>query len=86
MTCYTLTSVFDLNGSIIFCKDRTQAQSCARAPLNILRRSSSNGDVRFRSSLPRLRIAGTYETCTRRLTYRLAGARAWLSLIEAKTT
>ena len=38
-TCRTLTSVFDQDRSIIFCKDRTFAQSCSRAALKILCRS-----------------------------------------------
>ena len=39
VTCRTLTSVFDQDRSIIFCKDRTLAQSCSRVALKILRRS-----------------------------------------------
>src|SRR5262249_27681072 len=39
VTCRTLTSVFDQDRSIIFCKDRTLAQSCSRAALKILCRS-----------------------------------------------
>src|SRR6266480_3367819 len=39
VTCRTLTSVFDQDRSIIFCKDRTVAQSCSRVALKILRRS-----------------------------------------------
>ena len=39
MTCRTLTSVFDQDRSIIFCKDRSLAQSCSRAALKILCRS-----------------------------------------------
>src|SRR5439155_26906764 len=35
----TLTSVFDHDRSIIFCSDRTWAQSCSRVALKILRRS-----------------------------------------------
>ena len=39
VTCRTLTSVFDQDRSIIFCRDRTVAQSCSRVALKILRRS-----------------------------------------------
>ena len=39
VTCRTLTSVFDQDRSIIFCSDRTLAQSCSRVALKILRRS-----------------------------------------------
>ena len=39
VTCRTLTSVFDQERSIIFCSDRTSAQSCSRVALKILRRS-----------------------------------------------
>ena len=39
VTCRTLTSVFDQELSIIFCSDRTVAQSCSRVALKILRRS-----------------------------------------------
>jgi hypothetical protein len=39
VTWRTLTSVFDQDRSIIFCKDRTCAQSCSCVALKILRRS-----------------------------------------------
>ena len=39
VTCRTLTSVFDQEPNIIFCSDRTVAQSCSRVALKILRRS-----------------------------------------------
>ena len=39
VTCRTLISVFDQDLSIIFCSDRTVAQSCSRVALKILRRS-----------------------------------------------
>jgi hypothetical protein len=39
VACRTLTSVFDQDRSIIFCKDRSLAQSCSRAALKILCRS-----------------------------------------------
>jgi hypothetical protein len=39
VTCRTLTSVFDQDRSIIFCRDRSLAQSCSRAALKILCRS-----------------------------------------------
>jgi hypothetical protein len=38
-TCRTLTSVFDQDRSIIFCKDLTLARSPSLAALKILRRS-----------------------------------------------
>src|SRR4051812_14286144 len=37
VTWRTLTSVFDQDRSIIFCSDRTVAQSCSRVALKILR-------------------------------------------------
>ena len=39
VTCRTLTSVFDQDRSIIFCKDLTLARSSSLAALKILRRS-----------------------------------------------
>ena len=39
VTCRTLINVFDQDRSIIFCKDRTVAQSCSRVALKILRRN-----------------------------------------------
>ena len=39
VTCRTLTSVFDQDRSIIFCRDRALAQSCSRVALKILCRS-----------------------------------------------
>ena len=39
VTCRTLISVFDQDRNIIFCSDRTFAQSCSRVALKILRRS-----------------------------------------------
>src|SRR6266487_2928080 len=39
VTCRTLTSVFDQDRSISFCRDRTLAQSPSRVALKILRRS-----------------------------------------------
>ena len=39
VTCRTLTSVFDQDRSIIFCKDLTLARSSSFAALKILRRS-----------------------------------------------
>jgi hypothetical protein len=39
VTCRTLTSVFDHDRSIIFCKDRSLAQSCSRAAVKIRCRS-----------------------------------------------
>ena len=39
VTWRTLSSVFDQDPNIIFCKDRTVAQSCSRVALKILRRS-----------------------------------------------
>jgi hypothetical protein len=39
VTCRTLTSVFDQDRSIIFCKDLTLARSPSLAALKILRRS-----------------------------------------------
>src|SRR3954454_16618524 len=39
VTWRTLTSVFDQDRSIIFCSDRTVAQSCSRVALKILRRN-----------------------------------------------
>jgi hypothetical protein len=39
VTCRTLTSVFDQDRSIIFCKDRTCAQSRSCVALKILRRN-----------------------------------------------
>ena len=39
VTWRTLSSVFDQDLNIIFCRDRTVAQSCSRVALKILRRS-----------------------------------------------
>lgn len=39
VTCRTLTNVFDQEPSISFCSDRTEAQSCSRVALKILRRN-----------------------------------------------
>ena len=70
VTCRTLTSVFDQDRSIIFCRDRTLAQSCSRVALKILRRSrryvAPRGSAsRWRPSRarPRVRSPSRCPTC-----------------------
>jgi hypothetical protein len=88
VTCRTLTNVFDQDLNIIFCKDRTLAQSRSRVALKILRRSLATLSSWDRQSMASQSgtSSGPFTVVVSNLSLGSKGHRPWRSTAHLPTS